>query len=200
MCGYQQYFCEVHFSLCSSRVRRVPSPSTKRRPSSVEFHELALWEISMCGYQQYFCEVHFSLCSSRFRSVPSPLKEEALNSMSLVGDICLWMGGPTFFARSCSSSDLSAFLIRATRSWLSIPVGNSGSSPLSCNTCSARSIAAENEIGVTRMGQSREPWKHSNSHLLGALQLMLAICGQLRRDGMKPLSTHRMRPPWHASS
>ena len=41
-------------SQCPSRVRRVPSPSTKRRPSSVEFHELALWEISVCGYQQYF--------------------------------------------------------------------------------------------------------------------------------------------------
>ena len=39
-----------------------------------------------------------SQCPSRVRRVP--LKEEALNPM------CLWKGGQTFLARSCSSSDL----------------------------------------------------------------------------------------------
>ena len=32
------------------------------------------------------------------------------------------------------------------------------------------------------MGQSREPWKHSDSQLLGDLRLMLAICGQPRKE------------------
>ena len=65
-----------------------------------------------CGFRIFVRCTFCSQCSSRVRRVPSPLKDEALNFMSFVGDICLWMGCPTLFARSCSFSDLSAHMTR----------------------------------------------------------------------------------------
>ena len=83
-----------------------------------------------------------------------------------------------FFARSGSSSDL--FLLMTVS--LSDPcytvllnslIAKSGCSPLWYVFC--KKHRCWKKIGVRGMGQAREPWKHSDSHLLGARRLMLAM-------------------------